>query len=170
MINEPSRREFIKLSAQGTAALAGSAMLPRLTNASSPAGDLSVWVTDETQRLKRAPTVAWQSASASNAPDTVVVDPSKKFQEILGFGGAFTDATCYTFNRLDPAAREKLFHELFHPLEMGLSVCRTCIGSSDYSTKVYSYDDGEEPDPDLTRFSIQHDREYILPMLREARK
>ncbi len=74
-MSDPSRREFIKLSAQGTAALVGSAMLPRLTNASAsgPAGDLSVWVTDETQRLKRASSVAWQSASASNAPDTVVV-------------------------------------------------------------------------------------------------
>ena len=52
---------------------------------------------------------------------------------------------------------------------MGLSVCRTCIGSSDYSTKLYSFDEGE-PDPELTRFSIDHDREYILPILREARQ
>src|SRR6266498_3078341 len=171
MVNEPSRREFLKLSATGTAALAGSAILPRLTSASAngAAGDLSVWITDETQQLKRAPSIAWQSASGSNAPDTVVVDPNQKFQEILGFGGAFTDAACYTFNRLDPAARKKLFHELFHPSEMGLSVCRTCIGSSDYSTKAYSFDGGDA-DPDLTRFSIDHDRAYILPMLREARK
>jgi glucosylceramidase len=171
MVNEPSRREFLKLSARGTAALAGTVILPGLTtaSASAPGGDLSVWVTDENQRLKRAPSIAWKSASGRNAPDTIVIDPSKKFQEILGFGGAFTDAACYTFNRLDSAAREKLFHELFHPSEMGLSVCRTCIGSSDYSTKAYSFDDGDA-DPDLTRFSIEHDRAYILPMLREARK
>jgi len=62
-----------------------------------------------------------------------------------------------------------LFHDLFHPSEMGLGVCRTCIGSSDYSTKVYSYDEGD-PDPELKRFSIDYDRQYILPMLREARK
>jgi glucosylceramidase len=92
-----------------------------------------------------------------------------KFQELLGFGGAFTDATCYTFNRLSPPEREKLFHELFHPSEMGLSIGRICVGSSDYSRKVYGFDDGE-PDPDLTRFSIEHDREYILPVLRQARK
>ena len=48
-----------------------------------------------------------------------------------------------TFNRLDAPAREKLFHDLFHPAEMGLNVCRTCIGSSDYSTEVFSYDEGE---------------------------
>jgi glucosylceramidase len=51
---------------------------------------------------------------------------------------------------------------------MAFSVCRTCIGSPDSATKVYSYDDGEL-DPDLTRFTIAHDREYILPILREAR-
>jgi glucosylceramidase len=171
MANESSRRDFLKLSAKGTAALAGVAALPRLATASptDPAGDLTLWITDDTQRLKRAPSVAWRSAAASNARDTVVLDPAKKFQEVLGFGGAFTDAACYSFNRLDPAAREKVFHELFHPSEMGLSVCRTCIGSSDYSTKLYSYDDGDA-DPDLTHFSIEHDRAYILPMLREARK
>ena len=87
----------------------------------------------------------------------------------MGFGGAFSDAACYTFNRLAPPAREQLFHELFHPSEMGLSVGRICVGASDYSTKLYSYDDGEA-DPELTRFSIEHDREYILPVLRQARQ
>jgi glucosylceramidase len=52
---------------------------------------------------------------------------------------------------------------------MGLSTGRVCLGWSDYSTKVYSYDDGEA-DPELTRFSIDHDREYIVPMLRQARQ
>jgi glucosylceramidase len=172
-MKKSSRRAFLKLSAGGTAALASATVLPRFANASvaEPSGNVAIWTTDETHRLQPAPKVAWKSApSAADTPDTVILDPSNKFQEILGFGAAFTDATCYTFNRLDPTAREKLFHELFHPSEMGLSVCRTCIGSSDYSTKVYSYDDGEEPDPDLTRFSIEPDRAYILPMLREARK
>jgi glucosylceramidase len=99
----------------------------------------------------------------------VTLDPAKRFQDVLGFGAAFTDAACYTFNRLEPAAREGLFHELFHPSEMGLNVCRTCIGSSDYSTEVFSYDEGQ-PDPEMKRFSIAHDQAYVLPMLREARK
>ncbi len=88
---------------------------------------------------------------------------------MLGFGAAFTDAACYTFNQLSPPARETLFHELFHPSEMGLNVCRTCIGASDYSTEVFSYDEGD-PDPEMKRFSIAHDKAYVLPMMREARK
>ena len=99
----------------------------------------------------------------------IVLNPGKKFQTILGFGAAFTDAACYMFNQLSGPAREQLFHEMFHPSEMGLNVCRTCMGASDYSTQAYSYDEGD-PDPELKRFSIAHDREYILPMLRQARK
>jgi glucosylceramidase len=129
---------------------------------------LSVWITDEQQRLAKQ-SLPWNSASGKASANAVVINPEKKNQEVLGFGAAFTDAACYTFNRLDPAAREALFHELFHPSEMGLNVCRTCIGSSDYSTEVYSYDEGE-PDPELQRFSIEHDHAYVLPMLREARK
>jgi glucosylceramidase len=98
-----------------------------------------------------------------------VLDPNTKFQEMLGFGAAFTDASCYTFNQLPAAARDELFHQLFHPSEMGLNVCRTCIGSSDYSTEMFSYDEGE-PDLEMKRFSIAHDESYVLPMLRQARK
>ena len=83
---------------------------------------------------------------------------------MLGFGAA----SCYMFNPLSADAREHLF-EMFHPSELGLNVCRTCMGASDYSTSVFSYDEGEA-DPNLERFSIAHDREYILPMLRAARR
>jgi glucosylceramidase len=168
MANETSRRDFLKLSAGSAAALAASGALLKSASAAGPDGDLTIWVTDDTRRLQPAPSIAWKTASGAS-PDTVTLDPGKKYQDILGFGGAFTDATCYTFNRLDPGVREKVFHELFHPSEMGLNVCRTCIGASDYSTEAYSYDEGE-PDPDLTRFSIEHDRAHILPILREARK
>jgi len=35
---------------------------------------------------------------------------------------------------------------------------------------VYSFDESEQPDPEMKKFSIDHDKEYILPVLREARK
>jgi glucosylceramidase len=43
------------------------------------------------------------------------------------------------------------------------------VGSSDYSTEPFTYNEGD-PDPDLKRFSIEHDRPYVLPILRQARK
>jgi glucosylceramidase len=124
-------------------------------------------VTGGKLRYQAQPSLSWKAGSASGS--VIELNPDKEFQEMLGFGAAFTDAACYTFNRLEPSAREALFRELFHPAEMGLNVCRTCIGASDYSTEVFSYDEGE-PDPEMKRFSIAHDEAYVLPMLREARK
>src|SRR5215831_11475787 len=173
MSNDFTRRQFLKVS--GVGGLAAASGLPaRATGAFSGGaenhpGEISSWVTSDDKKLARATPIAWQAASGAAGGETIVLNPEKKFQPILGFGAAFTDAACYTFNRLPAEARSQLFHTLFHPSEMGLNVCRTCIGSSDYSTKVYSFDEGDA-DPDLKRFSLDHDREYILPILREARK
>jgi len=174
-VAEHSRRDFLRVSGLAASALAAGNKLTSGSTAQNSAGantsatgSISVWVTDESQKVAPGAPLKWRPASAS-AESAILLDPQKKFQEILGFGAAFTDAACYTLNRLDPAAREKLFHQLFHSSEMGLNVCRTCIGASDYSTKAYSFDEGD-PDPELRRFSIDHDKEYILPMLREARQ
>ena len=166
MARRRSRREFLQLSACSVMA-AGTLKVARAVP-ESPAGQIGVIVTAGQLRYQPAPSIAWKSGVH---PTGAVIDlnPGKRYQEILGFGAAFTDAACYTFNRLDPSAREKLFAELFHPSAMGLNVCRTCIGASDYSAEVFSYDEGE-PDPEMKRFSIAHDQPYVLPMLREARK
>ncbi|HWC20328.1 MAG TPA: hypothetical protein VG498_25150 [Terriglobales bacterium] len=111
----------------------------------------------------------WLPASEALEGEQIRLDPNTRFQKLLGFAAALTDAACYTLNRLQGSSRDQLFQELFHSSQLGLSVCRICVGSSDYSTKIYSFDEGE-PDPDLTRFSIDHDREYILPVLKQASK
>lgn len=170
MSMEKTRREFLRSSAVGLAGTATARALPMFrTDGAGQSGEIIAWVTSEKKRFARTSGLRWRTSSAKPSEPTIVLNPEKESQTILGFGAAFTDAACYTFNRLLPSAREHLFHELFHPTEMGLNVCRTCIGSSDYSTKVYSYDEGEA-DPELKRFSIEQDRQYILPMLREARK
>src|SRR6202021_875549 len=165
-----TRRDFLRTASIGMAMAATTRSVPIFAaNPPMPAGDISAWVTEGRNRLIQRSGIRWHAASATPPTPAIVLNPEKEFQTISGFGAAFTDAACYTFNRLSPSTRESLFHKLFHPSEMGLNVCRPCIGASDYSTMVYSYDEGE-PDPELKRFSIEHDRQYILPMLREARK
>jgi len=167
--SEQSRRDFLKLSAIGLTAVATPNIASAFNTAGSPSSDeVKVRVTSGKLRYASAPSLTWRAAAATDA-NVIAVDPSQKFQEMLGVGAAFTDAACYTFNRLPSPAREQLFHELFHPSEMGLSVCRTCIGSSDYSTEVFSYDEGD-PDPEMKRFSIAHDQTHVLPMMRLARQ
>lgn len=170
MSSEHTRRTFLKLSACGIAAATTAEVSPAFSPSPLPpeSAEIAVRVTAGNLRYAQAPSPTWKAAG-KNLENVIEINPSSRFQPILGFGAAFTDAACYTFNRLSPSAREEVFHNLFHPSEMGLSVCRTCIGASDYSTEVFSYDEGE-PDPEMKRFSIAHDQPYVLPILREARK
>lgn len=168
----PNRREFLKTTA-ATAALAAfsrNSAAESSTSAEVPAPkpEIDVFVTDPSRHHQRMQ-LRWSEAAAAPAANAVVIDPGTKAQPVLGFGGATTDATCYVISQMPKPAREELMNELFSPKEMAFSVCRTCIGSSDYSRTVFSYDEGE-PDPQLARFSIDHDREYILPTLQAARQ
>jgi glucosylceramidase len=130
---------------------------------------VQVWATYRDRRHAQAAPLAWKPATEAT-PDAIVLDPGATRQEILGFGAALTDAACYVLSQIPQVQREELMHELFAPGEMALNVCRTCIGSSDYSRTAYSFDESPEPDPELKKFSIDHDKAYILPILLEARK
>jgi glucosylceramidase len=165
-----NRRDFLKLTAASTAA--ASVAMPSFAQSSqtaNPRGNIAVWKTGGSDRHAALRPLRWADVPVAGTDAVVTIDPSRSFQHVLGFGAAFTDAACFTLNRLSGSDRQQLFHELFHPSEMGMSVGRICVGSSDYATKAYSYSEGSEPDPDLARFSIDHDRAYILPILREAR-
>jgi len=129
---------------------------------------IQVWVTNKGSRFTRAQDLHWRAQSADFDPEqAIVLDPGHTFQEILGFGSALTDAACYLLSELPAAARRQFLQEVFGPAGLSLSVCRICIGSSDYARSVYSYDEGS-PDPELRRFSIDHDAAYILPVLTEV--
>jgi len=160
-----TRRDFMKATTVAVA-IAETAR-PALTQPRSTGGRIAIRQSTTARKYAEEAPLEWRPATASD-PAAIILDPSRTYQEMLGFGAAFTDAACYTMNELPSNARQQLLHDLFHPAAMNLSVCRTCMGSSDYSTKVYSYDEGD-PDPEMKRFSIEHDRSGILPILRQAR-
>jgi glucosylceramidase len=162
-----SRRGFLKAASGAAAALAVAKAVP--VWAADPAGPVKVWATYRDKRHAVAESLSWRPAQGI-AADAIVLDPRTTKQEILGFGGALTDATCYVLSQLPAAEREAVMHDLFSEREMGLNVCRTCIGASDYSRSAYTFDESDTPDPELKKFSIDHDKAYILPMLREVRK
>jgi len=163
-----SRRAFLQQSATLAATLSCAGELTPLALAASSSSPLRAWITCGEERFKELAVQPWRTARGASAQATVQVDSSKRFQSILGFGGAFTDASCFLFSRMDPAPRQALLEELFGLHGLRLSAGRTSIGSSDYSLTAYSFDDSATPDPELQNFSIAHDRDYILPMIREA--
>jgi glucosylceramidase len=164
-----SRRTFLKTASATAAALAVSRGIPSWADVDGSAAPVQVWATYRDRRHAQTAPLAWKPA-AEAAPDAIALDPGATRQEMLGFGAALTDAACSVLSQIPQAQRDELMHELFAPSEMALNVCRTCIGSSDYSRNAYSFDESPEPDPELKKFSIDHDKAYILPTLLEARK
>ena len=160
-----SRRSFLKAA---TATAAALTLTDRIGWAqhSSP---VRVWSTYRDRRHATGAPLEWKTPEHISA-EAVILNPAATKQDVLGFGVAMTDATCYVLSQMTASERESVMRDIFDPSEMGMNVCRTTIGASDYSRTLYSYDESDTPDPELKKFSIDYDRAYILPVLREARK
>jgi glucosylceramidase len=122
------------------------------------------------ESLKDKPSL--QFSASQPAGLIIQVDASRTYQQIDGFGASITDSSAWLLSqKLAPAQRAALLTQLFDPKEgIGLAVLRQPMGSSDFSLADYSYDDmgPGESDPEMKHFSIDRDRQYILPVLREA--
>lgn len=92
-----------------------------------------------------------------------------EYQEILGFGGAFTEASAYNYSLLDEDAKKEFLKKYFDREEgIGYNFGRIPIGSCDFSLDVYSY--VEEGDMTLETFRIDRDKKYMIPFLKDAMK
>jgi glucosylceramidase len=99
----------------------------------------------------------------------IAIDSSERYQSILGFGAALTDAACFLIDQLEAEKKREFLTSIFSRSGLGLNCCRICIGSSDYATKAYNYAD-HDADPELKSFSVEHDLAYIVPIIREAKR
>jgi len=133
---------------------------------------VQVWVTtaDRSQRLARAADVVLERATA--APAAIEIDPARRYQTMIGFGAAITDASAWLIrSRMDGAQRAALMQELFGPAPaLQISFVRLTIGASDFSPAHYSLDDmpDGERDPALAHFSIAPIRDTVVPVVRDA--
>lgn len=135
---------------------------------------LRIWITTSDQKyLLEEVEVTRPLVSKYKEEYKIVVDEKKKYQQMDGFGASFTDASAYlVYNKLSPEKRREVMEKLFDREKgIGISFLRQPMGATDYTTKLYSYDDlptGVDEDPDLKYFSIDHDKKYIIPLLKEA--
>lgn len=167
-----SRRTFLKLAALSAPSAASMGSLAAWaeghTARTSAGGPTQAWRTAGKLRCERVDPPQWRTAAAS--AEAIRLHPEQRHQELLGFGAALTDASCFLLHGMPAEARKALLRECFSSNGLGLSVARTTVGSSDYSRNAYTYDESAEPDPELAHFSIDHDRAYILPTLREVQE
>lgn len=97
---------------------------------------------------------------------SIFVNPKKEFQSFIGIGGAITDASAEVFAQLSPAQQEILLDAYFSENGINYKIIRTSIHSADFGSESFVYID--EGDASLKSFSIEHDQQYRLPMIKRA--
>ena len=97
----------------------------------------------------------------------VSIDTKNRKQTIIGFGGAFTEATAHNINLLSPENRSEIIEAYFGDDGAAYSLTRTHMNSCDFSVTNYSYTP-VEGDTLLEHFTIDPDRADILPMIKDA--
>ena len=107
------------------------------------------------------------SFSSDRASTHIQLDPKSKYQEMLGFGGAFTEAAAHSLSLISPEKRKEIIQRYFDPEEgLGYRFGRTHINSCDFSLGNYAY--VEEGDTSLESFSIEREKKLVIPLIQEA--
>jgi glucosylceramidase len=116
----------------------------------------------------------WQEMATTNTAtsgiaDPIKLDPQTTFQTLDGFGGCFNEIGWEALVALPAEKREAALKELFAPEGANFTLCRAPLGANDFSLGWYSLD--ETPgDYEMRHFSMERDREALLPFIKAAMK
>ena len=164
------------------AAASPSPLLPRPQPAPNPCLSTRPPPTCLKPSTSSRPCTSPSKPTPGDAAPLITVDDAQTFQQIDGFGASLTDSAAWLFaKKLTPAQTDAALKTLFSRRDgIALSFLRQPIGSSDLAVTFYSFDDlcpqsakacttpPGTTDPRLTHFSLAHDQEYILPLLKKA--
>ena len=131
---------------------------------------VTVYTTAENSNLRLTQTAVLNFSAYGQPFETepaVFVDPNKKFQTFLGVGGAITDASAEVFAKLPKNKQQELLEKYYDVNKgIGFSIARTNIHSCDFSSDSYTY--VKENDTELKSFSVAHDQQYRIPLIKQA--
>lgn len=130
----------------------------------APTGEVSVLATT-IYRTKDLTKDAVNFSTKDNlAPTNITIDPTKRYQEIDGFGAAITGSTCYNLMKMTAADRTAFLKETFSPENYGFSYVRISIGCSDFSLSEYTCCDTKG----IENFALtDEETDLIIPILKE---
>ncbi len=115
--------------------------------------------------------VSEDNDQSHEATVTIRIDPDQTYQEMEGFGYTLTGGSALWLSEMSDEARAELLRELFTTAGdgIGVSYLRVSIGASDLDPYVFSYSDlpAGETDQEMEHFSLDPDRAYLIPMLKE---
>ncbi len=147
-----------------------------LARGSSPAAatapTVELWLSTQDRRLRLTRQPDIPTGVSATATADIVIDTSRTFQTIVGFGAALTDSSSWLIqHRLTERQRNVFLREMFGPPPgLALNMTRLTIGASDFSLQHYSLDDrpAGQTDPGLQHFGIAPDLRDVIPTVREA--
>jgi glucosylceramidase len=124
---------------------------------------------DTDRRLAQVPVQSAKPGAPSASAGTITLAPARRFQEMLGFGGALTESAAWVLAQLPADKRAEVLRRYYDPVEgIGYTLARTHMNSCDFSLNIWSLDD-TPGDYHLRDFSLKRMRKWMLPLIREAR-
>ncbi|GMR46003.1 hypothetical protein PMAYCL1PPCAC_16198, partial [Pristionchus mayeri] len=111
-----------------------------------------------------------KSISSSSTPmaGKIMLNPAVTYQDIIGFGGGFTDSTGMNIASLTQPAQANLMNSMFGDSGAKYTTGRVPIASTDFSLSAYSYDD-VAGDTALSNFALNNaDLDYKIPYILDA--
>lgn len=108
------------------------------------------------------------NASPSTEMGIINVYDDCTYQEIIGFGGALTESSAYLYSLLDENDKKEFIESYFGQDGLSYNLGRTHINSCDFSLDTYCY--VQEGDETLETFSIERDKKYIIPFIKDVQK
>jgi glucosylceramidase len=155
-----------------TASVPSVGVVPTPTQGASIQCWQSSYLKNVTKMMEPITGLSWAKKTGDATSSVIRVDGSQKFQEIFGFGGAFTEAASLQFKKLPQEKQEevlKLYFDKEHG--SGYEFGRVPMGSSDFSTASYSFANVID-DFALAHFddNVTQDTKYIIPFIKRAKE
>lgn len=88
---------------------------------------------------------------------------------IKGFGGAFTEASAYNYSFLNEKNKNEFLKAYFTQEGLNYNLARTHINSCDFSLGNYVAVE-DESDKEFQTFNLNRERQYMLPLIKDAYK
>ncbi len=115
--------------------------------------------------------VDFYPAEPSSDSYVYILDESETYQEVFGFGGAFTDSASINIHKMqDEEISKKIIQAYYAPEGLDYTIGRLNMGGCDFSTRKYSYVD-TPGDVALDSFALQdEDLLHKIPLVKMAQK
>ena len=132
---------------------------------------LKIFVTSKNNSSKRISisTIEELSKDRGNTKSKITIEPKNQRQEILGFGGSFTEASSSIYKELDEDKKEQIIESYFGENGNKYSMARTHINSCDFSLGNYAHVE-DKNDLELETFSLERNKISLIPMINDALK